>query len=297
MTSTLPAAAGTAIAAADERAVPVSPHVFLRNGQELLADPWPTLDELPAGSTFAALLDPKRLARLKELPDLRVVVAWRLKEAHLEAVARLPKLDVLCLIGSVVPDLGPLVGAARLRHLSVIGARKLASLRSVAELPELATLLVEDAPRLGELPDFGAAASSLRGLVLREGWTSKFVVKTLAPLAALKRLEHLELYIAARDDSLRPLHALRAIRHLGINWGFPIDQLAALRAAFPALESERLEPYLRAPNIQCQGCDGEMLLLAGRRSGVVCPTCDAPRLERHVAKFEELVSRGPGAAW
>ena len=62
-------------------------------------------------------------------------------------------------------------------------------------------------------------------------------VASLAPLSALTRLEYLFLTALRSDDrSLRPLHALKALKGLECARHFPDAEFVALRSALPELQ-------------------------------------------------------------
>lgn len=279
--------------AADSDATPLDHDGFVQAANTLYAHDWPAADALPVDSTFAALSAPKSLAPLLRLPDLRVVYANELKAPQIEALAELPQVEVLCIARSPLPNLRPLRGARNLRHLVVFQPRKFDALDGIEALPALTTLHVDDAPRLKRLPSHDGSVRQLRGLVLQEGWNSRMKVQSLKPLAALHRLEYFEFWGTVEDASLWPLHALRHLRHVDFSPRFSIEQVAALRAAFPRLQSARLDAYAAA-NDPCD-CGSDRVRLAGRGGRTICPRCQAHQLQRHVAKFEELVARGADA--
>lgn len=170
-------------------------------------------------------------------PDLENIGLTNAGDAHLTELGVLRRLRALMLGMPKVKQLDQLFSIRSLQHVQMMHADALQSLEGVADLPDLRTLHVLGLRALTELPEFGSAAKSLRGLTIRKlSPGPKPVLASLAPLAALSRLRYLMLIVPVADKSLRPLHGLKRLEYLDILPAkYPKEEIAALRAALPGV--------------------------------------------------------------
>lgn len=262
-----------------------------------------TIDTVPLDTTAlraaGEILDGKRkranrgFGGLLQLKTLRILSAWSVDDKQLEVIASCPTLEVLSLGYLRASTLAPLRTLRALRHVVIDGAPKLQSLEGIESLPELRTLRVENARKIGSLADV-SRASGLTALALVAGIFKKWLVDSYTPLSNLTALRWLELdTVLPRDNSLKTLAGLRELRFLMFSSGyFPLEEVARLRAALPQLRVPALEPYWLCGGLRCEHCNTELLRMSGYRGRVLCPSCDAVAVRRHVARFEELVSAG-----
>lgn len=144
--------------------------------------------------------DPAR--RFPELDNPEAVVAlrvWFCKYRSLNEIAALSNLDTLIIAGYPDADFTPLAVLTRLRYLQVLDFAKVRDLSPLSRLLHLQTL------RLATPPSWDSSGKALE-------------VESLAPLAELPQLEHLELFgVRPPDRSLTPLEAAPALRTLRVS--------------------------------------------------------------------------------
>jgi hypothetical protein len=180
-----------------------------------------------------------------------------------------------------------------LEHLLVRWANHLSDLSWLDRLPHLRTLYLEDMNRLDldTLPEL----RTLEALHVGGGMWSTLKVSSLAPLTRLPALRHLTLSnVKPLDGSLVPLHALTELRQLSLPNFFAVEECARLAAALPHTRGRILgpiytEPSTRAkgsPAFACARCGGPRVMLTGRPALLLCPSCDAARIAKRVARWE-----------
>ena len=131
------------------------------------------------------------------------------------------------------------------------------------------------------------------------GFHQAVKVPTLGPLARLKGLHRLELRnVEALDESLAPLATLKGLQHLFISGrAFEVEQYARLASSLPNAQGERAnclnplftKPTYEAPgkaHLPCPKCSQPRVLLTGKGTPVSCLTCNAKRIEKHIARWE-----------
>jgi hypothetical protein len=169
-------------------------------------------------------------------PDLEHLTVTRARAGHLDEIARLPKLRYLNL-GTSLRDLDRLASVRTLQQIYMTHVDQLRSIDGLADLPDLRIISIEGSSNLTELPRFGAAAHSLRGLTLSHllpGNTNVF--RTFEPLRALANLRYLHLKTSVADASLRPLHELSELQYIDIaRNSFTRAEIEALRAVMPGV--------------------------------------------------------------
>lgn len=268
-------------------------------------------DRLSLAITQTALKPPQQKALVREwcalLPTLgNVRTLWfhtRVTQEMFEAACAMPALEGLYIKWSAITSLAPIAGHARLAHLHLGGAPSATHIEALAQLPALVTLdianvraagdlrFLQGLPRLRELSISGDA-NSLKPLVL----------ESLAPLAALRELEQLNLTVVRlADGSLAPLAGLPKLRHLGLGNMFPMEEYARLAGLRPDIQCDRFAPsYGPNESLRCKACGQHGLFaLTGKGKPWLCQHCDAAKLARHDAEFMALVkaaAAGPSAA-
>ncbi len=235
----------------------------------------------------------RAFAEVPSLRALRILDAWAVDDAQLAMIGRCSRLEALRLSYLRARSLGPLQTLRNLRHLVIDYAPSLRSWDGIEALPALRTLRVREARKIATLEPLSHAAG-LRGVALGAGFLKRWSVASYDPLSSMPRLIWLELdTVLPRDTSLRPLAALRGLRHLMISAGcFDLDEVARLRAALAGLDVPALGPHWPAAGLRCDVCGAALLRMSGRRGRVLCPECNAAAVKRHVARFESLVSAG-----
>ena len=235
----------------------------------------------------------KHLERLAILPRLEVVWAHTITPELLGVLARMSRLRAvyLCKAGKV--DLSPLGELKSVEHVLVSWANHLSDLSWLSRLPRLRTLYLDDMKSLdlATLPEL----PGLEALHVGGGMTSALKLSSLGPLARLRNLRHLTLSnVRPRDGSLAPLHVLTGLRELFLPNFFEVEECARLAAALPETSGPVLTPFytepsrpaVGAPAFPCANCGGSRVMLTGRPGALLCPTCDAARIAKRVARWE-----------
>jgi hypothetical protein len=169
----------------------------------------------------------------------------------------------------------------------------------LASLPRHSSLYLHHLPKLdsASLP----AMPALQEFVYDGGFEKEVKVPSLAPLARLKGLRRLELRnVQALDGSLAPLAVLHALEHLFIAGNaFAVEEYARLAASLASARGTRMvclnplfsKPEYDAPgqaHFPCPKCARSRVLLTGKGTRISCLTCDAKRIEKHIARWEAV---------
>lgn len=175
---------------------------------------------------------------------IRRLWAHAVDQAFLDEIAQLDALEMLYITRVSATDLTPLRNLPQLRSLSVIDATKVTDLGWLPSTASLQALAVENLKRVTDL-DALASLTQLKALAVEGSMWTAMRVASLAPLSALKQLEHLFLTnLRVVDKSLRPLHALTGLRALQCANFYPAAEFMALAHARPQL---RCDWFDRAP--------------------------------------------------
>jgi len=253
-----------------------------------------TLAALPADAVFVATRGTAaHLDRLATAPGLEVVWADPITPDLLRVLARVPRLRAVYVNKAAKVDLSPLGELTSVEHLLVSWANHLRDLSWLARLPRLRTLYLDSMKRLDleTLPTL----SMLEALHVGGGMWSTLKVPSLMPLTRLPSLRHLTLSnVKPLDGSLGPLHQLTRLRELFLPNIFEIEECARLSVALPATSGRILTPFFSEPSTDADGspvfgcarCGGPRLMLTGRPASLLCPTCDAVRIAKRVARWE-----------
>ncbi len=130
---------------------------------------------------------------VSEPASVRTLRIWHCKYRTLAPVARLVRVEGAELATFPDQTLEPLGGLTALRYLHVLHLPGVGDLSPLANLTSLATL------RLATLPSWDASGRTQ-------------LVQSLAPLASLPNLRHVELFgVVPRDGSLAPLERCQSL--------------------------------------------------------------------------------------
>lgn len=152
---------------------------------------------------FPTLADPLSIT------DLRV---WFCKYRTLEPIGQLTNLRTLVIAGYPDADFGPLAHLTSLTYLSVLDFRQVADLEPLRAFSALQTL------RLHSPPSWDSSSRVIE-------------VGSLAPIASLPSLEHLELFgVRPVSESLAELEIAPRLRSLRVS-KYPKDEVARFRSA------------------------------------------------------------------
>jgi hypothetical protein len=227
---------------------------------------------------------------LSRLSDLEVLDASDATERTLCILGTLPSLWMLTLGGVQARSLDALAPLVDLQIADIRGALQVRDVSALAAMPELRALVLDvrgmpDLPAISEL-------TQLWSLCL----TSDKAVDSLAPLAALRELRHLRLAVGAKDRSLLPLTSLQNLETLRLNKGsFPFAQFAELAVALPHTDGPHRSPFVTVDEWtmsprRCKACDIPKDITLGKPRRELCRVCDRKLVERHVARWEILLS-------
>jgi hypothetical protein len=114
-------------------------------------------------------------------------------------------------------------------------------------------------------------------------------IESLTPLSALQNLTYLHLSnLKAEDESLRALGDLTKLEELDLANFYPMEEFAWLSGRLKNTQCTWFSPYVKLP-FGCSKCkEPKMLMLTGKGKRQACKKCDADRLARHVAEFENF---------
>ena len=213
------------------------------------------------------------LGKFPKLRDLRV---WSANPEQLEIIGGLKGLRCLRVDGlRGVTNLGPLAGLCDLLTLRLEGNLRGVSLEPIGQLQALRELSIAE-----------LVSSAVNG---------KFAtVLTFAPLAGLLRLKWLQLFgVKPLDGSLAPLASLTGLKELDLPNAFPLEEFARLAARLPKTKGVFQKPLFACkPDdiLKCKKCSGanRTVLVGAARRAMVCPVCDAERIDEHVRQYEQL---------
>ena len=148
-------------------------------------------------------------------PDAGRVTALRVWHCAYPSLASLPAysaVETLVVASYPDADLRPVAQLARLQYLEIVHLPNVSDLAPLAELRGLTTV------RLATLPSWDAGGK-------------KTVVDSLAPLAALPDLRHLELFgVVSKDGSLRELERSTSLRTVRVSTYDDAEQARFYRA-------------------------------------------------------------------
>ncbi len=259
------------------------------------------LDDLPRDAKIVAIRKgQENLTSLRRADQLVAIKTGSTTSAVVHELSRLKHLRMAFLINIDLPDeeLRLLSSCRQLEHLLLYSSRQLTNLGFLADLQQLRTLFLHDLPKLdlSTLPPLG----SLREFVFHGGFNDWVKIPSLAPLAALKGLQSLELSnVRATDDTLAPLAALQELKHLFVpTKAYEVEEYARLSASLPLTRGVRrvecLKPVCcetsRDTNGQaqfpCAKCGQPRVVLTGKGTRMSCLICDSARIEKHIERWE-----------
>lgn len=152
---------------------------------------------------FPVLADPSAITALR---------VWFCKYVALRPVADLTSLRVLVIAGYPDQDFTPIASLQNLEYLSVLHFAHVTDLAPLADLQTLHTL------RLHSLPSWDSSGKTIQ-------------VESLAPLAHLPKLEHLELFgVVPVHGSLADLETAPSLRSVRVS-KYPEREVARYRSA------------------------------------------------------------------
>lgn len=205
-------------------------------------------------------------------------------DKHFARLCRHLRAPIVYFYEMRVQDLSPLSELAGLRQLAICWNTKAEDLAPLADCSSLCVLLLENVPKAYDLSPM-AKLADLRALEFSGGIWSKNRAHTLAPLAALPRLEELHLTNLVVDrDGLRPLAGCQALKRLRLSNQFLTEDYAYLAAKLPGVECDMLAPYIKLSS----PIEGKDTMVVGKGKPLLDSRTDGERLAEYVRRFEAL---------
>lgn len=233
------------------------------------------------------------------------------KAIGFESLREFESLEALWCFGIDQTKLEQISACTSLKELYCEYHLRISDLRCLSRLPDLEVLRLDSCPSIESLAQLGdftdlnglgienfknvhdveplAKLTNLRQLAVEGSIWTRMKIDSLAPLSSLERLEFLGLTsLKVVDESLAPLANLKNLRQLFLTNAYPFEEFARLAAQLPNTECQWFAPYV-STTLKCEECDEEdRVLLTGKGKSLLCPRCDAKRLQRHVAAFDRV---------
>ena len=184
------------------------------------------------------------------------------------------------------------------------------TLQDVSALGQVRELVLLHMPKVHSLEPL-AALRELEILTISTpaSWDASrkcMEIESLDPLQHLTGLRALSLTgVRPMQGGLRPLHAMEGLRHLEIShvYDFGLEDYAELASHLRSTRGACLQPcFGMGFPLPCRKCGRQTVFLTGPRPRTrryLCVSCDRPRLEEHIARWNTLSGRAfpyPGAA-
>jgi hypothetical protein len=261
-------------------------HRLINRQSEIAHD----LREVPDDAEYLATSGTaKNIQRIGELDRLTVVYCHKPTLEFFHAASKAPRLKALATHYFGKLDAVPVDGAPSLEHLVISWATRVVDISFLSTLPALRTLVIDDLKRLdlNTLPEL----PNLLGISLGGGINSTMRVESLQPLTRLPGLRYLNIYsLRSNDRSLKPLASLKHLRELKMPNYFPMQELARLAGALPNTTGPALTPFFSSTPVGCPTCHRPCQMMTGTPALKLCLRCDTEKLDRRVAKWEEMRS-------
>jgi hypothetical protein len=231
---------------------------------------------------------------LPDLTGLRTLwIQSRAPQALFDAACRVPGLEGLWLKWNGLDHIDAAAGHTTLRYLYLGQSASLTSLEPVRRMPALRWFQVDGARQAATLEPF-RGLHALEGLGFCGGDGKAVEVPSFEPLSGLGGLRWLHLgNVRTADDSLQPLGTLTGLGWLGLGNIFPMAELAMLGRRLPQTAGDFLRATTRFHRsvFPCAKCKANCkVMTSGRGSKLLCPDCDAAKLAKHVAAFEQAAA-------
>jgi hypothetical protein len=233
----------------------------------------------------------KNINRLRELPRLKRLWCFHIRQDALERICDCEELEYLYIDTLNSTDLRPLQRLSKLQILSINANTKIDSLehlRALRQLHGLALIHFREVRSLDPIADL----TELHGLVIAGSMWTRMRVDTLKPLGALTRLRYLDLgNLKAADEDLKPLRSLTSLEELNIPNFYPTEEFARLAGYLPNTRCHWFNPYVEFNVAPCSKCGSwSRVMLSGKGKPVICRLCDKKRLDKHTAHYHSLVT-------
>lgn len=214
--------------------------------------------------------------------------ARNVRPSHLDAVGAHYEWDRIKIYHYLGASLEPLAQFPGLKFLWLEWASKVTDVSPIGDLKGLEGLTLHDLGVVRDLTPLGVLGD-LRALSICGGMWKAMRINTLSWVPSLKELRTLELFnLKVADDDITVLARLPRIESLSLANMWPMEQFAVLAAKFgTALKFPA--PVNELP-VTCPKCGGGRVMLIGRGKPVLCPHCDAARLDRELDRYERALA-------
>jgi len=226
---------------------------------------------------------------LREFQSLEALWCFGIDQTKLDQISACTSLtELYCEYYLRISDLSCLKKLPHLTALRLDSCSVIKSLEQLGEFTKLRGLGIENFKNVHDVKPL-AKLTDLRQLSVEGSIWTRMKIDSLAPIANLENLEFLALSsLKVADESLAPLTNLRNLKRLVVANYYPFEEFARLAASLPNTECQWFEPYV-STTLTCEECKEEnRVLLTGKGKSLLCPRCDARRLQKHVETFDRV---------
>jgi len=200
--------------------------------------------EIPADAARAWVSRQKLNYRgIADKKALEHLIAANVDQAFFEEIGRLSRLRRLELEWPFLgTDLTPLRALQGLEHFSIDSPRKLSDFSTLAELPNLRTLMITNAKKMPDI-EWLRGAHHLEVIGIEGAIDNPYKIESLTPLAGLRTLRAF-LGVSARlaDRRLMPLAQCPKLQYLSISQCAPRSEFELLHKARPDMVCSWFDP-------------------------------------------------------
>ena len=250
------------------------------------------LDQVPVDTTSLRLTASTRdFARVPDFTQLKSLFCFNINSRALEHIGDCSSLENLFIEGLKSASIAPLRKLNSLKVLSIETCSTIDSLVEFSSLQGLEGLAITHFRNVQVLDPLAELVGLEQLGVAGSMWT-RMKVESLRPLAPLQRLKYLHLTnLKPVEESLRPIAEMMDLRLLEIANFYPTEEFAWLSGRLKDTECIWFKPYAQLP-FDCKRCHQcTMVMLSGKSKSNLCRECDAERLERHIAVFNEIAAK------
>jgi hypothetical protein len=205
-----------------------------------------------------------------------------------DAACSMLDLECLQIKWSNVKDISAIAQLKNLQYLFIGSSTKIDNIDPLAELANLKILHIENFKLISDFSPL-QKLNSLQSLNVTGSMWSRQNVGSLEPFARMTWLDALTVD-TANVESIRPLASLKNLRYLNVGNRLPMAQYAWLAAQLPQTRCRWFQPYLELTSTgigRCPTCkQTTRVMLTGRGSKMLCTSCDAAKVQKHVVAFE-----------
>ncbi|MEM7478807.1 MAG: hypothetical protein AAF483_27805 [Planctomycetota bacterium] len=243
----------------------------------------------------------KSVESLLELRKLKKLKVASIKTDVLPILAQLQQLELLCIqfCSKGFEVLSPLGSLSNLKCLILDSLRQPSSIEFLTRLKKLRGLEIQNLRQVRDLSPI-SKLTNLQELKIETGGmlSGQLAMDTLQPLAALKKLEYLWLFVLSKDSSLEPLSHLKKLKKLLINGLYPWQEYPKLKASLPKTNCEWFEKRIIEWGLTCSRCgEPAKVGLVGKGARKACSICQPKKVEEWIAAYEAEFEKARSGQW